>query len=272
MNTTNARETGSIRFYSNDGNALFVRMTGISSSYSQFTYSIPPNGCLGLYTDGSPADMNVGWAQLLPDTGAFAPAGSAFLGSIQRGVNVAEAGFPAVDSTTHARLYVDLSGGHSTGIAVNNPSRSPIHINAAAYQTDGAILAGNGPGSIDLSAKEHDARFVNQLITGLPSGFVGVLDLSSTSPFAAMTIRSLTNSANDFIFTAFPVADFNLYPPAALAFPQVADGGGYQTQVILLNTGGTNSSITVRYLNDDGQPLAIGRDYEPVQDGQRASR
>jgi hypothetical protein len=91
----------------------------------------------------------------------------------------------------------------------------------------------------------------------LPSGFKGVAEISATSPFAALTLRSLTNSRNDTLLTTFPVADANQPAPGPIVFPQIADGLGFTTQFIFISAGGT-SSVNVTFTNDDGVPLAIG--------------
>jgi hypothetical protein len=46
---------------------------------------------------------------------------------------------------------------------------------------------------------------------------------------------------NDYLITTFPVADVNQKAPFPIVFPQIADGGGYVTQFILLNTSGASS-------------------------------
>lgn len=259
MNTSNAQEGGSVRFYDRNGAALSVRTIGGGSSSTQYTYSIPPGGFFRLVTDGSASSANVGWAQLVPNAGSDTPVGEAIVSSTQRGVIVGEAGYPASGTTTHARIYMDTSSGHDTGLAIGNPNGSAIHIVTTAFQSDGITPAGNGSGSVDLPAMGHDAKLAVQLAAGLPPGFTGVLDFSSSSAFAAMTVRSLTNAANNYIFTIFPIADVSQSPPSPLLFPQVADGGGYQTQVIVLSTSSTASTIKIDYLGNDGSPIAIGR-------------
>jgi hypothetical protein len=72
---------------------------------------------------------------------------------------------------------------------------------------------GRGPGIIDLAPLGHDSRFAGQLLAELPESFVGVLDLSSSAPFAIMTLRALTNTRGDFLLTTFPVAEVNCLPP-----------------------------------------------------------
>jgi hypothetical protein len=69
----------------------------------------------------------------------------------------------------------------------------------------------------------------------------------------------LTNRRGDFLATTFPVADFTQPAPVPILFPQVADGGGFRTQIILLNTGPTLQNITILYLGDDGLPLDIAK-------------
>jgi hypothetical protein len=259
MNTSSAAQNGVVSFYSNNGTPLSVRMVSAGSADSRVSYSIQPGGYLRFVTDGSPAATNVGWAQLVPNSGHTAPVCAAIFGFTQGGILVTETGVPGVTGTTHARIYVDLSGGHDTGLAIANPGSSAIKVTATAYYPDGRTNAGAGPGTVNLAPLGHDARFAGQFISGLWPGFVGVLDLVSSSPFTALTLRSLTNGRGDFLITTFPIADANQSPPAPVIFPQIADGGGYQTQIILLNTSGSASTLTVGYFGNDGAPIPVGR-------------
>jgi hypothetical protein len=111
---------------------------------------------------------------------------------------------------------------------------------------------------VDLNGSGHTSRFVSQLIPGLRSDFTGVLDISSLSPFVALTLRSLTNSRGNFLLTTLPIADATQPAPAPIVFPQIADGGGYITEFILLSRGGA-SSMTIDFYGEDGTPLAIGK-------------
>jgi hypothetical protein len=126
-----------------------------------------------------------------------------------------------------------------------------------SYQTDGITLAGSpSNASVNLPSNGHDSKFAGELIGSLPAGFTGVFELRSTIPFVALTLRSLTNSRGDFLLTAFPVADANVAPPSPIVFPHIADGGGYQTQFILIGPTGA-ASVTVSFWSDSGAPLNI---------------
>jgi sugar lactone lactonase YvrE len=257
MNTSESIETGTIQIMDNNGNPYIVREAGGTSGFS-FRYLIPPNGFLRFQTDGSPKDWKSGWVQLISDFGTATPIGSGVFGYNPVNVLVAESGVPGVSATTHARIYVDRSGNHNTGLAIANINDTSASIAFNAFETDGVTVAGTSNGPLTLIAHGHDAEFADQYITGLPAEFTGLLDISSTTPFAALTIRSLYNENGDYLMTTFPVADMNQAAPSPIVFPQIASGGGYATQILLLSAGEA-SSTTIHYYDNDGAPLAVGR-------------
>jgi hypothetical protein len=259
LNTSSISESGVVLFYDNNGLPLSVRLTGGSAADVQFRYAMPAGGFLRVVTDGLPAAANVGWALLTPDAGTRAPVSAAIFGFTQGNTLVTESGVPAVTPTTHARIYVDKSGGHDTGLAIANPGSVQIQITPTAYQLDGVTRAGTSQMPVVLAPLGHDAKFAGEFVTGLPAGFTGILDISSSSPFVALTLRSLVNSRGDFLMTTFPIADVNQPPPFPLIFPQVADGAGYQTQIIILSTSGSVSTVAVTCPGDNGSPIAVGR-------------
>jgi hypothetical protein len=87
----------------------------------------------------------------------------------------------------------------------------------------------------------------------LPDGFRGVLDISSATPFAALTTRSLINERYDFLMTTFPIADANQAAPSPVVFPQVVDGGGYVTEFILIGAGEAVKT-TPSFYDETGAP------------------
>jgi|GEM_PF-1521414 len=250
-------ETGIIQLLDRNGAPLTITLQN-GSSGSSFIYAIPPKGVYVLQTDGSSANITDGWAKVNPDPGSGAPTGGGIFNFSQGGVLVTESGVPSVLPTTHARVYIDKAGGHDTGLAIANPGSTTVNVVVNAFQTDGVTPAGNGPGSVTLNGFGETAAFVGGLISGLAGGYRGVLDISSSSPFIPLTLRTLTNSRNEFLITSFPVADFNRPAPSPIVFPQIASGGGYQTEFIFLSAGGA-ASTTVNYFGNDGSPLALAK-------------
>jgi hypothetical protein len=153
---------------------------------------------------------------------------------------------------------VDLSGDYNTGLAIANVTESTASIALQAYQSDGTTSAGSSSDPLQLSANGHKAQFADQFISGLPVGFTGVLDISSATPFAALTVRSLVNERADYLITTFPISDAIRTSPSPCVFAQIADGAGYLTQFILISAGGTSNAV-LSFYDDSGTPLAIGR-------------
>jgi hypothetical protein len=196
--------------------------------------------------------------KLTPDAGTTTPIGSGVFGYNPVNVLIAESGVPSATATTHAHIYVDQSGNHNTGLAIANINDTSVAITINAYQTDGVTPAGTSTGPLTLASHGHDSKFAEQFIPGLPDEFTGILDIRSTIPFAALTMRSLYNENDDYLMTAFPIADMNQAAPSPVVFPQIADSGGYVTQFLLLSAGDA-SSATISYYDNDGLPLAVGQ-------------
>lgn len=264
MNPAGISQTGQIRFYTDEGAPLTVHRAGDAGvGAAIFNYSILPGGCFLFRTDGVPTSVHTGSAQVLPDSGTSAPVGvglfsyslaGTLFGS---GILVTESGIPSAQPTTHALVYVDQSKDHLTGLALAAVDGSAVRVTLKVLQGDGTQVVGTG--SVDLAGNGHTARFVNELIPGLPENFVGVLDLTAPTPFAALTLRGLSNTRGDFLLTTFPVADFNQPSPTPIVFPQIADGGGYQTEIILLNTSGLPVNLKISFFGEDGLPLDVAK-------------
>jgi hypothetical protein len=256
MNTSGGLKTGRLNIFADDGAALPVRQLDGATDWS-FAYSILPGGAYVFQTDASPADVKVGWVELTPGDGMPAPAAAGIFRYSRNGILLTETGIPPATLTTHARMFVDLSGGHDTGLAIANPRNTPLGVSLTAFQTNGINPVGENTWPLLLRGHGHTAAFVDQLISRLPAGFRGVLDIVGDSPFAALTLRSLVNERSDFLLTTFPVADMNQAAPFPIIFPQIADGGGYRTEFIFLGAG-QSGSARVEFFGDDGTPVAIG--------------
>lgn len=257
LNTSARLETGTIRILDDNGGPLVINQVG-GTADSTFRYAIPAGGVFRFQTDGFPAAVKVGWAELTPDAGSPTPLGAGILSLNSGNVLVAECGVPAAAATNHARVYIDLSDGHNTGVAIANAAGTDASITMKAFQSDGVTGIGTSQDPLRLAGNGHSAKFASEFIAGLPAGFAGVLDMTSATPFAALTLRSLLNERHDFLMTTFLVADANQAVPSPVVFPQIADGGGFITQVILVSSG-SGSSTTLSFFDDDGNPLVVGK-------------
>jgi hypothetical protein len=256
MNPSATLETGELRILGDNGSSLTVQQIN-GRADSSFPYAIPPGGLYVFQTDGSPTHVNSGLVQVLPDPARLTPVGAGVLSYSQGGVVVTESGIPSASLTTHARVFVDKSEGHDTGLAVANPGPIPLRVGINVYEQNG--VSGAGSGSLDVSAMGHQSRFLEELIPGgLPDEFIGVVDLSSATPFAVLTMRAFTNSRGDFLLTTFPVGIARQSPSPSMIFPQIAEGGGYKTQFFFLNSGPLQS-LRLNFFADDGSAIPLAK-------------
>jgi hypothetical protein len=257
LNTSDSTESGTLEILNSNGARLTVTRAGGTANFS-FPYSIKPGGLFHFQTDGFPENIADGWVRLIPDNSNLSPVGSGVFSFILDRTLISESGIPAANSTTHARIYVDLSGSHNTGLAFANLANTEASITISAFQKDGVTAIGTSRGPVSVDANGHKAAFADEFMEGLPDGFTGVFDIRSNSPFAALTLRSLYNENNDFLMTTFPIADVNRSAPVPIVFPHIADGGGYTTQVILISTAEA-SNTTLHFYNENGVALDLAK-------------
>ena len=68
------------------------------------------------------------------------------------------------------------------------------------------------------------------------------------------------NQRSETILTTTPIADLARAPSSdPLHFPQLVDGGGYATSIILLNTTDAAQTGKLSLFADDGSPVAVNR-------------
>jgi hypothetical protein len=256
LNTSTQSERGTLQILDGNGAPVIVNQVG-GTVGSSFAYSIPAGGAFRFQTDGFSSNIKTGWVKLTPDVYNRTPIGSGVFSYNPSDTLISESGIPAAAATTHARVYVDLSGGHNTGLAIANVSNTSSSIVVNAFQKDGVTAVGDSKQRDPLPANGYTAAFADGFVTGLPEEFTGVLDISSTRPFAALTLRSLDNERGDFLMTTFPVADANQTAPSPVVFPHIADGGGYVTQFIMISSGQPASTI-LNYYEENGVPTDFG--------------
>ena len=254
LNPSDRVQSGTIEIFASNGSPLTVKPVGAAAA-SSFSYNIQPGGAFVLESDGSTPSVTSGWVRLTPGfAGAVPVAGGAFR-VVQQGIVVNEAGVPAATPTTRARLYVDNSGGHDTGIAIANPRDTGAAISLRVYEMDGKTTVSE-PASFSLDPRGHRANVARDLVSGLPAGFRGLMEVSSPTPFVALTLRALINSRGELLFATFPNADLTRPAPAPVIFPHLADGGGFRTEFILLGPI-TPAQTTLRLFGQDGKPLDV---------------
>ena len=107
------------------------------------------------------------------------------------------------------------------------------------------------------------SKFLREIpgFAGVTMPFRGILRVSTNNPdgISVIGVRGHYNQRGDFLVTTILPFDETqgTQPPAQLAFPHVADGGGYSTGFVLFNPGIFASSGTISGFLRNGVPLNI---------------
>jgi hypothetical protein len=219
------------------GSLEFREPNGTISSTSG--YVVPARSYFRLVTPNT-GNLRVGSVRLVPSVGNGVPQALAIFSFRQNGVTVSEASVAAEPAGVAFRMYAESSQFIRTGLALSNPAGTSADVTLEMTAMDGAALT--QPVSLTIPAGGQIARFIDELFTGLPAGFQGLVRITSAAPVAAVGLRGRYNERQDFLITTTP--PWNEASPATNTegfFPHIVRGGGYSTQLILLGppTSGT---------------------------------
>ena len=141
----------------------------------------------------------------------------------------------------------------NTGIAIANPNATPATITFNFTDANGTDF---GSGTTVVPANGQIARFIDQEPFKAPSTLQGTLTFTSSVPVSVVALQGLTNERNEFLITTLPVTDLSIVPGnAAVTIPHFASGGGWTTQVVLVNPGSTPLTGTIQFIGFDGTSL-----------------
>ncbi len=199
------------------------------------------------------AQIQVGYTLLTADAGTSVPVGTAlFTVTNSQGVLVSQAGVGAAEPVLSGRIFVDETG-PLTGIALVNPSQQDASVTLILRDSKGQEV---GRTSQPLAAGKHIPTFVYQLFKNLPASFTGSLTFESNRKIAAIALRQNLNAAGEPLYTTLPVADpADMVGSQSLFFPQIAAGGGYATQLLLINTTSQILKGAISLTDSEGKPL-----------------
>jgi hypothetical protein len=235
----------------------------VTNSVPTMTYNLPPNGGLSFQTtDPAGNQLAVSHARFVLNTGSAvtsgqtrAPsAGVAIVGSRQNAILVSETTVPATTLITSGRIYAEIQGSVTTGIAFSNSSPQDAQISFYFTDVFGTDFAS---GTLPLPAYTQVSEYLNKAPFNGPSNLQGTFTFTSTTPIGAVALRGFTNERAEFISTTLPVSPLVSAPKSDI-LPQFADGGGWTTNVLLTNTSTAPQSGTVQFFEQGSAAQAAG--------------
>ena len=202
-------------------------------------FSITDRGGTSLTSQGSSGATTVGYGRVRPDDSGTTPSGLAIFGFTSNGVLVSEASVPATAPVQSGRIFAEVNGPVNTGLAIANPNDVAATISFLFTDATGTDFGG---GSFTLGANQQTAKFLDQDPFKAGSSVLGTFTFTSSVPISVVALRGFTNERFEFLITTLPVAPVSSTSTNIIYFPHFADGGGWTTQVILVNP--TDSTIT----------------------------
>ena len=246
---------------------LEAQQVGGSTSTTSAAFLVNNDGGDSETTAGSADTVSVGYARMQPGSGRTTPTGVAIFGFRQNDVLVSEAGVPASPSVSSGRIYAEVNPPVTTGLAIANPGSTDAVI--TFYFSD-QTRTSFGAGTMTLAAGRQIAAFLNEAPFDGDSSISGTFTFSSSVPVAAVALRGFTNERGEFLLTTLPVSPLTAALGQRVYLPHFADGGGWTTQVILVNPTDDTLTGTVQFF-EQGTGAGAAQPVAMRVDGQTAS-
>jgi hypothetical protein len=174
--------------------------------------------------------------------------GLALLAYKPDGITLTEAGIPASVPVLGGRIDAEVAGAVNTGVAISNPNDADATVDFFFTDANGNDSA---RGSFTLPARGQLSRFLDQSPFNAPAGSTTFTFVSNIA-VAALAIRGITNERSEFLIATLPVANLNSWNPATITLPHAAAGGGWTTELSLVNPTDEPISGSVAEIDQNG--------------------
>jgi sugar lactone lactonase YvrE len=218
------------------------------------TYSITATGAASLSTPGTSIATAVGYARVQPTNATSTPAGVAIFGLRQNNILISETSVPASALVKSGRLYAQLGGTVNTGVAIANVNDMPAEISFYFTGPNGD----SGLRSVTIGPRSQISAFLNESPFGGIAPFEGSFTFSSSLPVGVTALRGLINERSEFLMTTLPVVELSMPALAApVSIPHFAAGGGWTTQIVLVNPTDLPMAGTLEFRDQAGSPAVV---------------
>ena len=231
-------------------------------------FSVPDRGGISLTSQGTSPELRVGYAQVETDAGMTPPAGLAIFGSRVNGILVSEAGVPAAATVLEGRIFAETDGAVRTGLALANPNDTAATVAFFFTNSEGID---SGHGTFTLGPREQIARFLDEAPFSGGSEMLGTFTFTADLPVAVIALRGFVNERSEFLMTTLPVAPIAVPTTGTVYFPHFAAGGGWTTQVILVNPTHAPISGSVQFFGSGSETEAAAPATLTLADGRSGS-
>jgi hypothetical protein len=181
----------------------------------------------------------------------------------REGSATTQAGVLPANMTTDALIFVRSNGrlSRNLGVAITNPGSTTANITLTLRQADGTTVTTK---TLTVAAKAQVSQFVTELFSSMSQvqiDFNGTLRITSDTPVAVIGLRFRGNNFSTLPVTTLspptdvPTISPGVGGPGSLILPQFATGGGWATEIVLVNSGAADLTVRVDLFKNDGTPL-----------------
>lgn len=182
---------------------------------------------------------------------------------LKRGSETIQAGVLPDALTVEASMFVNLSRALSrnSGVAMANPSDTDAQVSLTMVREDGFAV---GEKTIFIPPRRQVSAFVSQLfadVPSVPSELTGFLKIRVSTPIALVGLRfrgsnfSTVPVTNHRAFSAVPALSPGVGGAGAVMLAHAALGGGWSSEIIVVNDSAAFLGIRVDLFRQDGSPL-----------------
>jgi hypothetical protein len=220
---------------------------------AQHDYSVSNDNAFVVSTAGNNSSVTRGYARIRSDENQTVPTSIAILDFRQNGVLVSETSVKMSPAITAGRIFVEIGGLVNTGLAIVNPN--DIAASVAFYFTDESGVNVGG-GNITLAAGQQIAVLLTEAPFNAGSTLVGTLTFTASAEITATAFRIVTNQRRDPLISSVPVTQLRAaLPGGSTTIAHFAEGGGWNTEVMLVNPSDEFITGSVQFIDSSGQTI-----------------
>jgi hypothetical protein len=244
------RVGGTLRFQIDTGRDRSVwYAVDINSPSDQADFVVPAPAPFELYTDGSGADLKLGWFEMT-NQGDSPVNPTVLLEYRSKGVLTSVVRLPASAPALRSVAPVIRDSAVDTAVAILNREAAENVVTLRLLDKTGASQG--EAAEIRLAPGEAQAFFVREQFH-FQGDFEGSLELSAPAPFHSITLRSIVNAAGDFAMTPYPLETASAGP---LYFAHLTADGSYSSDILLWNSRVEAVAARLSFFSPDGTPAA----------------
>ena len=145
-------------------------------------------------------------------------------------------------------------------MAIANPNTQATTVQLELWSADGNSRLGNT--TLTIAGRRQVAKLADQLfpdfLSSNPELIQASLFVRSTLPVGIVALRLSENFRGDSILSTLPVINIDQPAPSQpVYFPEIADGGGFATQIILQNPTPQIMQGSIEFYGQDGGSLSV---------------